>query len=80
MNGTIRLACSACNRDDMDGVMEEDLEAAKVAGWRSVIEVQSYEDSIKTYEDEEDPPPGYSVLDWYTHIGLCPECSALEGD
>lgn len=70
----VRLACSECDRDDYDFISEEALEA--LVGWEDIVEIQSYENSIKTYEYN-DPcmPENYSVLDWYTHIGLCPDCS-----
>lgn len=70
-NGPIRLACGNCFRDDCDGVKEIPPE------WQDVSERQSLEDALTTYEDEEDgpPPKGYSVLDWWTHIGTCPECA-----
>ena len=71
----IRLACSVCFRDDMDGITRAELTAAIEDGWRDVDKVQSYEDSIKVHDDPDEAPPGYSVFDWYTHIGLCPECA-----
>jgi hypothetical protein len=74
----VRLACRECARDDMDGITPGQLEAALAAGWQNVSEFQSYEESCRTYELHETPPPGYSVLDWYTHIGLCPRCAAEE--
>lgn len=74
----IRLECSECFRDDMDGVTEVELQAAIAAGWQNVHEWQSYEDAITTYDDPADEPPGYSVLDWSTHVGLCPECAREE--
>jgi len=72
---TIRLACSECSRDDMDGISQEQLDAAIRGGWGRVRQVQTYEESITVYDDPADAPPGYSVLDWFTHIGVCPECS-----
>lgn len=68
--GLYRLGCSNCFRDDFDGVKE------LPSDWEGISEVQSLKEALTTYEDEEDgvPPDNYSVLDWQTHIGLCPEC------
>lgn len=70
----IRLACANCDREDMDGITRAELLAAITAGWSEVRRVQSYEDACKVYDDPDEAPPGYSVLDWYTHLGFCPEC------
>lgn len=70
----IRLACDTCFRDDMDGITRAELMAAIKSGWNHIRRVQSYEDSIKVYDDPAETPEGYSVLDWYTHNGQCPEC------
>jgi hypothetical protein len=75
---TIRLACDECDRDDMDGITYAELLAAKKAGWKGVIRVQTYAQSLKTYDHPADEPPGYSILDWMTHIGDCPECEAAK--
>ncbi len=64
----IRLACSECDRDDFDMI-------ETLPDWECIQEVQSYEEATKTYDNPEDEPEGFCVLDWYTHIGLCPECS-----
>lgn len=70
-HGPYRLECvGLCFRDDFDGVKE------LPSDWDGVHEVQSLRDSLSTYDDKGDPPPGYSVLDWATHIGLCPWCKA----
>lgn len=73
--GSYRLGCSAgCFRGDCDGVR------AIPKGWRHVGKVQSLRASLSTYGDEGDPPTprGYSVFDWETHMGVCPECHAAE--
>ncbi len=72
-DGPIRLSCSKCFRDDFDGVK------LFPGGWLGIEEVQSLEASLTTYEDGETEPPGYSVFDWETHSGLCPECQLTEG-
>lgn len=79
---TIRLACNSCDRDDGDGISEVELSACIAAGWRDVHQVQTYEQACYTWEpDENGEPPqpdGYSVLDWMTHYGTCPECAGEE--
>ena len=40
---TIRLACGACDRDDMDESRPNSLQA-KAEGWTGIEEVQSYDD------------------------------------
>lgn len=77
MERNVRLACMECYRDDMDGITRGELLQAIKGGWKCVSRFQSYEDSIKTYDDPKDEPPGYSVLDWYTHLGWCPECCTM---
>ena len=57
----IRLACAACDRDDMDGITPEQLEQAKAQGWTDIEEVQSYDDSMQTYDNPDDAPPGSDV-------------------
>ena len=64
----IRLACMFCDRNDYDGVN------ALPPDWFSVDEVRTYEESLREAEliDPE------RVLDWYTHLGVCPECQQVE--
>lgn len=65
----IRLACMFCDRDDCDGI-------AKIPrDWFSVDEVQTYEESMREADFDD---PKVSVLDWYTHLGVCPECQQAE--
>jgi len=64
-DGRIRLACVACDREDFDGVHELPKD------WEELREIQSYEESLEGIE------PGNkerSCLDWYTHLGICPDC------
>lgn len=63
----IRLACLFCDRNDCDGV------DTVPATWFSVDKVQSYEESI-----HEIIPGDDRVLDWYTHLGVCPDCQEAE--
>lgn len=71
---TIRLACSVCDRDDMDGITPDQLAELLLDGWEDISAYQSFEDSCRTYDHPADEPPGYSVFDWFTHLGTCPEC------
>lgn len=69
---SFRLACYGCDAA-IDGTADQ--KDAKAAGWRNIKRQQSYQEATTTYEPD-DAPPGYSVLDWYTHIGDCPDCAA----
>lgn len=65
----IRLACLYCDRDDYDGVDE------LPADWHDIHDVQTYEQSLRPAN-----LPDTSVLDWFTHVGVCPDCQdALDG-
>lgn len=74
----VRLACDNCDCDEYDGITEEQLAAVADAGWDGVSQVQTWEEAIKVYDDPAAEPPGYSVLDWWTHIGTCPDCLAVQ--
>ena len=68
MPGTIRLGCLYCDRTDFDGVGQ------LPADWEDIDEVQSYDEAIR------EVAPGdnrRSVLDWETHVGVCPECRQI---
>lgn len=67
--GTIRLACRFCDSNDYDFV------EAVPSDWFAVEEVQSYEASLQEATRNID---GRSVTDWYTHLGVCPECYESE--
>jgi hypothetical protein len=75
----IRLACMECDRDDCDGITPAQLKAAIKNGWKEIERVRTYREACKTYHDPEDEPPGFSVLEWWTHIGYCPECAKENG-
>jgi hypothetical protein len=75
---TIRLSCAYCENDH-DGITPAGLAALKRAGWADIQRMQTYNQSIKTYDDPAKAPPGYSVFDWFTHLGICPECVAKGG-
>ena len=70
MNGRIRLACLFCEREDCDGIDEIP------ADWYDVDEFQSYESSVEEIPVEDQ---SRSPLEWYTHLGVCPECAAAHG-
>jgi hypothetical protein len=65
----IRLACMQCDRQDFDGITAKELNEAIRRGWQDVQRVQSYQQAGSTKEK-----PGYSVFDWWTHLGYCPDC------
>jgi hypothetical protein len=73
---TIRLGCYECNQEAYDGITADELRKlrSKAGGWKEVVRVQTYAQSIKTYDDPKDAPSGYSVLDWETHKGVCQDC------
>lgn len=71
----IRLACQYCFRDDCDMINEIP------PGWTDVSEEQTFEQACATYDGPgETPPPGFSLFDWFTHLGTCPECKAAGCD
>jgi hypothetical protein len=47
------------------------------SGWREVEEVQSYAAACKTHRTTATQPKRYSVFDWWTHLGWCPDCAHL---
>jgi hypothetical protein len=65
----IRLSCRFCDRNDYDGIN------VLPPDWFAVDEVQTYEQSIRPADPADS---SNSVLDWYTHLGVCPECQELE--
>ena len=72
---TIRLACMVCDRQDFDGITAEELREAIRSGWQEVERVQTYQQSCRTFKDAEKEPPGFSALEWWTHLGYCPNCA-----
>lgn len=65
----IRLACRSCDTEDCDGVDEIP------EGWVDVDFVQTLEASQQEIPLNDD---SRSVTEWYTHLGLCPQCQAAE--
>jgi hypothetical protein len=72
----IRLACDHCDRSDKDGITAAELKQCKAEGWAGITRMQTYAQSIKTYDDPADAPPDSDVTAWYTHLATCPECQA----
>lgn len=69
MMGKIRLACRHCDTKEYDLVDEIP------ADWDDIEEVQSLSASLEEVPSGDD---SRSVLEWYTHLGICPECRASE--
>lgn len=69
MAGKIRLACMFCDRDDYDFVEEVP------SDWFSVDEVGSYDAAL---QEADLSRTDASVLDWHTHLGVCPDCYVAE--
>jgi hypothetical protein len=73
----VRLACHDCDIDHFDGITEDELADLIAKGeWQDIEEQRTYEEACRTYGPDEQEPPGWSVLEWFTHIGLCPDCVA----
>ena len=67
MTGQIRLACNECDRNDFDGINQ------LPADWEDIEEVQSLEQSRQEVDINDQ---SRSPLEWYTHLGTCPDCQA----
>lgn len=63
--GSIRLACRYCDRDDFDYV------ETLPTDWHDVHDVQTLEESLRPVHPDDATS---SVLDWFTHVGVCPDC------
>jgi len=72
---TIRLACTHCDRSDFDFITRRQLREAIRNGWKDVKRVQTYQQACKTYSGQEKAPRSYSLFEWWTHFGLCPDCA-----
>lgn len=72
--GRIRLGCRHCDAafDGIDDVPP---------GWSEVEEIRSYERAIEPIPDGQDRNKyGDTVVDWETHVGVCPECQEEHTD
>jgi len=65
----VRLACRVCDRSDCDGISKAMIQGAIASGWQDIVRVQSLAESIRSC-----PPGDERLLDWYTHLGTCPDC------
>lgn len=70
MTAPIRLACQHCDTTECDGV------ESVPPDWTEVFEVQSYAASCEEIPAEDQ---SRSPFEWYTHLGICPECRKLYG-
>ena len=68
-SGPIRLACQFCDRDDCNGI------GAMPDGWTEIAFVQSLARSRQAVEASE---LHRSPMEWFTHLGVCPECQLAE--
>lgn len=69
-HGKFRVACWDCFRNDFDGAK------SLPKDWSGIERRQSLRESMAVYEHgDPDMPKGYSCMEWWTHIGLCPDCS-----
>lgn len=69
----IRLSCKECDRDDYDGISESHLELI-LPLWGDVHQVQSWADATTVWTEEQCQQHDRSNVDWYTHLGVCPDC------
>ena len=67
MSGKIRLGCACCDREDFDGI------ELLPTDWIDVDEVRSFEEATRQVDWDDQ---SRSMLDWQTHLGVCPECQA----
>ena len=61
----IRLACVCCDRDDFDGVWR------RPKDWTSIHKHQTLKQSLAPINESENS-------DWFTHLGLCPDCKDFD--
>ena len=68
MSGKIRLGCNYCDREDFNGIDE------LPSDWADIHEVRSFEEATREIAVDDQ---SRSVLDWQTHLGVCPECQVI---
>lgn len=68
MPGKIRLGCLHCDRNDYDSV------DSLPKDWEDIGEVRSYDEATREVAADDNTR---SVLDWQTHLGVCPDCQKL---
>ncbi|HQZ65709.1 MAG TPA: hypothetical protein PLY87_11560 [Planctomycetaceae bacterium] len=69
MNKLVRLACTDCDTEECNGILEIP------ASWKDVTEVQS---PVAAMAEVSATDKTQSVMKWYTHLGLCPMCQKEE--
>lgn len=75
----VRIACMSCDTEELDHVTVDALFQCIEDGWIGVSYRQTYEESRATYNGAgEEAPPDFSLFDWYTHMGTCPECDSKQ--
>lgn len=67
----IRIRCECFAEVDPASMAE-----LRRLGWTKISRVRSWKDAGTTYDDPREQPPGFSALDWETHYGVCPDCTA----
>lgn len=73
-NGRIRLGCHYCDAA-LDGI--DDVPPR----WAEVEEIRSYNRAIEPVPDGHDRNKyGDTIVDWETHVGVCPECQKEHTD
>jgi hypothetical protein len=70
VGGQIRLACLYCNTQECDGITRIPQE------WADVDEFQSRGQSTDRLIQER---PAHATTEWYTHLGVCPDCQKSRG-
>lgn len=65
LNSIIRLACMQCDTDEAAWVKEVP------PGWEVCCEVQTTQKSLQPASEYHKHS---ETLEWYTHLGLCPDC------
>ena len=73
----IRLACMECDRDDFDYITDAQLESLQ-SSWEDITRVQTLTEAERVWTEEQlqQSPWERSNLEWFTHMGTCPECIA----
>ena len=72
--GRLRLGCHYCDAA-LDGI------DCIPPVWSDVEEIRSYEQAIEPIPDGQDRNKyGDTVVDWETHVGVCPECQKEHTD
>lgn len=71
MFGKIRLGCTYCDNQDYFDV------DALPNDWQDIAEVRPYAEACKPVAIDDQ---SRSVMDWQTHLGICPDCKKFYGE